>query len=39
MEWLKLDTQILCTGWPCEVLAFGLTNSHSSGRGLRHMTS
>jgi len=27
------------TGWPCEVLAFGLTNSPSSERDHSHVTS
>jgi len=29
----------LYTGWPCEVLAFELTNSPSSGCGHDHVTS
>jgi len=29
----------LYTGWPCEVLAFRLTNSPLSGRGHGHVTS
>jgi len=29
----------LYTGWSCEVFAFGLTNSLSSGCGLGHMIS
>jgi len=32
LERLKLVLQILYSGWPCEVLAFGLTSSLSSGR-------
>jgi len=31
--------QILYTGWPCELLAFGLTNSPSHKHGHGHMTS
>jgi len=29
----------LYTGWPCEVLTFGLTNSPSSGHGRDHVSS
>jgi len=36
---LRWRLQILYTGWPCEVLAFGLTNSPSSGHDHGHMTS
>jgi len=36
---LTVTVQILYTGWPCEVLTFGLTNSPSSGRGHHHVTS
>jgi len=31
VEWLKLKHQILYSGWPCQVLAFKLTNSPSVG--------
>jgi len=36
---LSYRLQILCIGWPCEVLAFGLTNIPSTRRGHDHVTS
>jgi len=36
---LSKKLQILYTGWPCEVLAFRLTNSPSRWHGHCHLTS
>jgi len=42
LEQLKLETSHFVhwlSGWPCEVLAFRLTNSPSSGRSHGYVTS
>jgi len=39
LKYRRNDLSKFCTLWPCEVLAFGLTNSPSCGRGYGHKTS